>query len=171
MDEKDREIQDRISRRRMIKRLGAATAVAWTAPVLSTLGSSAYAQTAEYNDPRCPDCVALGGTGADHCAGQPDCGAEPSGNPCSCLRTPGSQADPDGSCQCHSCVFCDNPAVISCTGQAGCPAGWVCSISCCSDPAATNDFVCVPRCGAGTNPDPCVGLTGAARGNRRTSMG
>lgn len=33
MDEHAQETQDRISRRRMIKRLGAATAVAWTAPV------------------------------------------------------------------------------------------------------------------------------------------
>jgi hypothetical protein len=44
MDEMDREIQDRVSRRRMIKRLGAATAVAWTAPLLSSRGTPAFAQ-------------------------------------------------------------------------------------------------------------------------------
>ena len=161
MDELDREVQDRISRRRMIKRLGAATAVAWTAPVLSTLGGTpAFAQ-----DQACVDCAPVGSTGAQACANQPDCGAEPSGNPCSCLRTA------EGGCGCHSCVFCDNPAIVSCTSAAGCPAGWLCAISCCSDPASSTDFVCQPDCDGGDNPDPCVGLQGAARGGRRTSMG
>src|SRR5918999_555320 len=110
MDELDREVQDRISRRRMIKRLGAATAVAWTAPVLSTLGGSpAFAQQGY-----CPTCAPVGSTGDQACANQPDCGSEPSGNPCSCLRTV------EGTCACHSCVFCDNPD--PCVGQAGAAA-------------------------------------------------
>lgn len=162
MDELDPEIQDRISRRRMIKRLGAATAVAWTAPVLSTLGGTpAFAQYTS-----CPNCVPLGQTGDVHCAQQPDCGADPSGNPCSCLRTSQNQ------CGCHSCVFCDNPAVHPCGSQPGagpCPPGWLCALSCCSDPALTDDFVCLPACGRGDNPDPCVGLRAAGSG--RTSMG
>lgn len=164
MDEMDREIQDRISRRRMIKRLGAATAVAWTAPVLSTLGSPAFAQ--QTPPITCPDCVPLGQPGDVHCANQPDCGAEPSGNPCSCLR------QRDNTCGCHSCVFCDNPAITPCGAQPGagpCPPGWLCALSCCSDPAATDDFVCVPACGGGDNPDPCVGQRAAGSG--RTSMG
>ena len=161
MDELDREVQDRISRRRMIKRLGAATAVAWTAPVLSTLGGTpAFAQ-----DQACVDCAPVGSTGDQACNNQPDCGAEPSGNPCSCLRTA------EGGCGCHSCVFCDNPAVVSCTSAAGCPAGWICAISCCSDPASTTDFVCQPTCGRGDNPDPCVGQAGVAARRGRTSMG
>lgn len=163
MDELDREIQDRISRRRMIKRLGAATAVAWTAPVLSTLGGATPA-FAQYGS-SCQGCVALGQPGSEHCANQPDCGAEPSGNPCSCLR------QNDNTCQCHSCVFCDNPAIAPCASTADCPPGWLCALSCCSDPAATDDFVCLPGCNRGDNPDPCVGLQGAARGGRRTSMG
>jgi hypothetical protein len=162
MDEMDREIQDRISRRRMIKRLGAATAVAWTAPVLSTLGGATPA-FAQYGT-SCTGCVAATEPGNVHCANQPDCGAEGSGNPCSCLRAS------DGSCQCHSCVFCDNPAIVACEPE-GCPTGFICALSCCSDPMAVGDYVCVPACNAGVNPDPCVGLTGAARGNRRTSMG
>lgn len=162
MDELDREVQNRISRRRMIKRLGAATAVAWTAPVLSTLGGTpAFAQSQV-----CPDCVPATQPGSEHCAGQPDCGAEPSGNPCSCLRVSQAQG---GGCNCHSCVFCDNPAITSCGQGQACPPGWLCALSCCSDPAAVGDFVCVPRCGGGDNPDPCVGLRAAGSG--RTSMG
>jgi hypothetical protein len=166
MDEMDREIQDRISRRRMIKRLGAATAVAWTAPVLSSLGTPALAQVESPGNGPCPQCVPLGNTGADHCAGQPDCGAEGSGNPCSCLT------QRDGSCGCHSCVFCDNPAITPCGAQPGagpCPPGWICAMSCCSDPASVDDFVCHPACNGGDNPDPCVGLRAAGTG--RTSMG
>lgn len=155
----DREIEGRVSRRHMIKRLGAATAVAWTAPVLSTVGSPAFGQP-HYDG--CLQCVPLGQPGDVHCAQQPDCGAEPSGNPCSCLRTS------DDRCECHSCVFCDNPAVTPCQPE-GCPPGWICALSCCSDPAAVDDFVCLPACNGGDNPDPCVGLRAAGSG--RTSMG
>lgn len=163
MDELDREVQDRISRRRMIKRLGAATAVAWTAPVLSTLGGTpAFAQTAS----PCADCFPLSADEeTEHCAQAPGCGANPSGNPCGCQRT---AAD---SCFCHGCVNCDNPAIIPCTSQADCPLGWGCAISCCSDIFnPPNDFTCLPSC-LGDNPDPCVGLTGAAARRGRTSMG
>ena len=167
MDELDPEIQDRISRRRMIKRLGAATAVAWTAPVLSTLGGTpAFAQ-----QQACSDCAPFGSTGSEACANQPDCGAEPSGNPCSCLREVRTMTR---NCACHSCVFCDNPAVTPCGGQMGagpCPAGWICAVSCCSDPASAEDFVCHPPCGGGDNPDPCVGQAGVAARSGRTSMG
>ena len=165
MDEMDRENQDSISRRRMIKRLGAATAVAWTAPVLSSLRTPAFAQGSPIDG--CLDCVPLAQPAQEHCAGQPDCGAEPSGNPCSCLRT--SQ----DTCACHSCVFCDNPAITPCGAQPGagpCPPGWICAVSCCSDTAAPHpDLVCHPPCGGGDNPDPCVGLRAAGSG--RTSMG
>jgi hypothetical protein len=156
------EINERVSRRRMIKRLAAATAVAWSAPVLSSVHTPpAFAQMSD-GGPPCR-CVALGEPGSTHCANQPDCGAEVSGNPCSCL------ADIHHQCQCHSCVLCENPAVVSCASAGDCPAGWICALSCCSDPAATNDFMCHPRCGGGDNPDPCVGLRAAGRG--RTSMG
>jgi hypothetical protein len=58
VDEHDRGPHDRVSRRRMIKRLGAATGVAWTAPVLSTVGIPAFAQGSPFIP--CPDCVPLG---------------------------------------------------------------------------------------------------------------
>jgi hypothetical protein len=151
----DPEIEERVSRRRAIKRLGAVTAAAWSAPVLSTLKTPALALT-------CYFCQPLGQPGDVHCSQQPDCGAEPTGNPCSCLRTM------DDVCACHSCVFCDNPAVTPCEPE-GCPPGWICALSCCSDPAAVDDFVCLPLCGAGLNPDPCVGRRAAGTG--RTSMG
>jgi hypothetical protein len=153
--------QDRISRRRMLKRLGAATAAAWTAPVLSTLsgGSPAFAQYL------CPSCAPLGQTGSEHCANQPDCGVESTGNPCCCVRSA------ENNCECHSCVFCANPMVTPCGSSAGCPPGFTCAISCCSDPARVDDFRCLPLCNAGVNPAPCTG-GGARRATvGRTSMG
>jgi hypothetical protein len=149
------DIQDRISRRRMIKRLGAATAVVWTAPVLSTLGGTpAFAQYL------CPSCPPLGSSGSEHCANQPDCGADPTGNPCCCIRSA------EDTCECHSCIMCSSPALTPCASSRDCPPGWICGISCCSDPAAVDDFLCLPRCGAGDNPAPCV-----ATGGRRVTIG
>jgi hypothetical protein len=163
MDELDREIQDRISRRRMIKRIGAATAVAWTAPVLSTLSSSpAFAQYDGVGPCGNTDCPPRNAPIDQHCASQVDCGAEPSGNPCSCVRTI------EDTCGCHSCVFCDNPAITPCGSSGACPSGWLCALSCCSD--AAGDFRCLPQCGRGDNPDPCVGAR-AGTIRRRTSMG
>lgn len=160
MDEMDREIQSRISRRRMIKRLGAATAVAWTAPVLSTVGATpAFAQPTP-----CPDCVPLGQPRDVHCFQQPPCGDEPTGNPCSCVRTV------EDTCFCHSCIR--TPCGAICTSSSQCPAGWQCALSCCSQ--ADNEFRCLPPCGGGTGVephDPCVGLGAQGAGSGQTSMG
>jgi hypothetical protein len=64
-----------VSRRSMLKRLGAGAAVAWSAPVLTTLGTPAFAQTPLCDSP-CTDCqfgASCGGCGA--CVGvpSPDC--------------------------------------------------------------------------------------------------
>lgn len=155
-----------VSRRRMLKRLAAATTVVWSAPVLSSVHTPpAFAQMSPDGGPPCSreGCVALGEPGSTHCAQQPDClPGDPSGNPCSCLRTK------DDRCGCHSCVFCDNPFVTPCPGGQGeCPPGWICAMSCCSDPASVDDFMCHPPCGIGNNPDPCIGLRAAGG---RTSM-
>jgi hypothetical protein len=163
MDEMDREIQGRISRRRMIKRLGAATAVAWTAPVLSTVGATpAFAQPTP-----CPDCVAAGQPRDVHCiqSEQFPCGEEPTGNPCACLRTT------ENTCFCHSCHRC--PGLTICTSSSQCPAGWQCAISCCSQ--ADNEFRCLPPCGGGSgfvpNNDPCVAPGVGVAGTGQTTMG
>jgi hypothetical protein len=161
------ETERKVSRRGMIKRLGGATLVAWTAPVISTVGVPVSAKQFSHETQICFEgCVPLGQTGEAHCGQQFDCAAEHTGNPCTCLRTR------ENTCACHSCVFCDHPAVNPCPGgPTDCPPGWICAMSCCSDPASVDDFVCHPSCGGGDNPDPCVGVTGAAAAGRRTSMG
>jgi hypothetical protein len=158
MDEMDREVQDRISRRRMIKRLGAATAVAWTAPVLSSLGTPAFAQ----GSPACTNCPPLSASEETHCAITPICGEEADGNLCDCRRTP------EDTCICASCIFCDDPGVTPCTSSAQCPAGWACAASDCSCNTQTPEleFTCLPLCNAG-NPSPgCTPAAAAARVGR-----
>jgi hypothetical protein len=140
------ELQNPISRRRMLKRVGAGAAIAWSAPILSSLRTPAFAQA--YPD-RCPTCEA--------CGAQTVCGEG-----CTCIPAAG------GGCFCHDIVFCNNPGITTCTTDADCEPsqaqgrgpGWRCASSCCG----TN--LCHPPCGAGL--DPAV-AGGAAAG--RTSAG
>ena len=58
--------QERISRRRMLKRIGAGTAIAWSAPVLSSLRTPAFAQyagpTVCPETSACPNIIVCEGT-------------------------------------------------------------------------------------------------------------
>lgn len=110
---------NRISRRRMIKRIGAGTAVVWSAPALTTLGSRALAQSY-------PDLC----TGCDpNCQVRPPCFPD-----CSCLPTT------DGQCFCTPNGF-DCASLDPCP-PAGCPTGFRCiQASCCGGIAR-----CFPEC-------------------------
>ncbi len=112
-----------ISRRRMLKRVGAGAAVAWAAPVLTSLSSPAYAQYGA-----CVGC-------AMSCANQPDCA--PPGEFCGCDSTP------EGDCFCidhGSCgAACDSSADCTIPGQR-------CAFSCCG-------FACQYPCGDPRNAD------------------
>jgi hypothetical protein len=50
------ERKDGISRRRMLKRIGAGTAVAWSAPILTSLRTPAFGQASPVCAPGCPAC-------------------------------------------------------------------------------------------------------------------
>src|SRR5712692_4450936 len=86
----------RISRRRMLKRIGAGAVVAWTAPVLTSIITPAYAQAS-------PTCIPL------ECNGPAiRCGTGPG-----CLLHPGCRQDQsscvvlvDNSCFCTDEGFC-----------------------------------------------------------------
>jgi hypothetical protein len=115
-----------ISRRKMLKRIGAGAAIAWTAPVLTSLRTPAFAQRYQ----ACPTC----GGG---CEGQgPACGE--SGPFAACLCNIPSE----GGCFCyelHSCL--EGTACTSTADCAGFGAGdWRCITTCCGT-------VCRPPCG------------------------
>jgi hypothetical protein len=111
---------NRISRRRMIKRIGAGTAVVWSAPALTTLGSRALAQA--YPE-LCTSCN-------PNCASRPPCLTD-----CSCLPTT------DNLCFCAQNVA-DCAELQDCSD--GCLPGSRCiRASCCGGTAK-----CFPECAA-----------------------
>ena len=136
MDSEER--QDGISRRRMLKRIGAGAAVAWSAPVLTSLRTPAFAQPYETCpcDPNTPCNVKI------------DCGP---GGRCFCWV----RADGNPACFCGEGDPCTG---VPCGPENTCPdnPGWVCVNNCCG-------FQCWPPC-AGSRSGARKGATG--RGTR-----
>jgi hypothetical protein len=116
----------RIPRRRMLKRIGAGAAVAWTAPVITSLHTSAFAQS-----PQCiPPCPPF-------CQGNPICD-EP--NACTC------QARVDGGCEC----LCECGACFQCASDADCEQfgpGYRCIQFDCPGLCDPNTTACAAPCG------------------------
>jgi hypothetical protein len=119
------ELQNPISRRRMLKRVGAGAAIAWSAPILSSLRTPAFAQA---YPARCVEpCDATCGT-------FPRCGESGPIDQCFCSRAS------DGSCFCWEDASCTD---IPRPDQAGrCPEGTTAvPETCCGG------VVCLSECG------------------------
>lgn len=120
------ETHEGISRRRMLKRIGAGAAVAWSAPVLTSMSTPAFAQ---YQDSPCDP-----GNQCDlntPCNFAIDC--ESSGGTCNCWVLADRSACWCGPISpCTDYVPCDN-------GQ--CAPGFVCVENCCGQ-------LCYPECPA-----------------------
>ena len=116
---------NQISRRKALKRIGAGAAIAWSAPVLSSLRTPAFAQ----ETPRCQEpCDFVCGGSAQPC-GAADC---------LCDRTT------ERTCFCLNDAACD--VLKACTSTAECPPGWGCvGIGCCPD--LGTGHLCLPPCG------------------------
>jgi len=119
-----------VSRRTMLKRIGAAGAIAWVTPVISSLNTPAHAATSF---------VTCGHT-CDHCATNPDlCGQAGELNRCFC--TPPADG---GDCFCGEEVFC--ASTHDCTSDSECGdlgSNWICSLVC-----GCSGQVCIPQCGS-----------------------
>jgi hypothetical protein len=110
----------KLSRRRMLKRIGAGAAVAWSAPVLSSLRTPAFAQ---YPPPH-EEC-----RGATCAAFIPCSGPNPD---CVCVTT----SEGTGTCTPGS-TLCSTLAI--CGPGGACAPGTFCAVdTCCVDP------VCIP---------------------------
>jgi len=121
----------KISRRRLIQRLGVGTAVAWLVPVVTSLGSRAEAGA-------CCPCTPPSG----------NCDWVCGGNLCQCgigcgpLGAGYCSHDVDGNCFCWENSYCAE--VSDCTQNADCPPGYACiPDTCCFTPK------CLPACGLG----------------------
>jgi hypothetical protein len=121
-----------IPRRTMLRRIGAGAAVAWTAPVLTSVKTPAFAGSPPSP---CGDQICAA------CNVQQDCGGAPP-RACNCWRT---SEDNGGQCACLSFVMtCDETPPCP-NGQADCDAnapGDACVETCCGN-------ICAPKCAIG----------------------
>jgi hypothetical protein len=126
------EVTSRVSRRRLVRRLGVGTAVAWFTPVVTSLGSVAEAS--------CCQCVE-GGT----CDCEWTCGGElvKCGEGCGPLGVAYCSFDVDHNCFCWEDSFCSE--LTDCVQNLDCPPGYACiPDTCCGDSPK-----CLPACGMG----------------------
>src|SRR5438046_3101463 len=98
MSPEELEPKEGISRRKMLKRIGAGAAIAWTAPVLTSIRTPAFAA----GSPGCPDSCAGGDFGP----------CSPPSSGCSSGSCEGglgcfAQHDVEGNCHCFQNVFCN----------------------------------------------------------------
>jgi hypothetical protein len=134
-----------ISRRRMLKRVGVGTAIAWSTPIISSIRMPAYAQ----GSPLCSPTFC--GPNFDFCdPGAPVCPL-PLGCPaaiCSVMN--------DNSCICWDFAFCTCPTPV-CQSDADCGPGFKCG---------PTEPDCESCCGRVACYHPC-GLSGAAPKQRQ----
>ena len=110
-------VDERVSRRRLLKRAGVGAAVLGAGSMLTA--SSAAAQ----GDPTC-----IGAGGCGECTFQTTCGAG-----CGCVITV------EGCCFCHQGISCGG--ATPCHHTSDCPLGWECAYTCCGG------TICIPPCG------------------------
>jgi hypothetical protein len=138
--------KNRISRRGMLKRLGAGAAVAWSAPIISSLRTPAFAQYA----------LCRGET--FECGGPfTECGGTPCGEgPCVC------DVDLEGNEFCWDNYRCASSH--ACSSNSDCAdlgATWRCVTSCCNFiPPEHTPGSCAPPCGT-CEPNPLRAQRGA----------
>ena len=126
----DAEKRGEISRRTALKRMATGAAIAWSAPILTSLRTPAFATN---GSPVCASCE------GPLCSGAiPVCGQGADGFACICVETV------RGDCACinnfDACGLGDE-----CSSDAGCPSDWRCFLDqCCASPAVG---LCGPPCG------------------------
>ena len=111
---------ERVSRRRLLKRAGVGVAAVGAGSMIT-----ASVASASYTDEFSLACVPQG---CGECATQQPC----STGFCTCI------IDVDGRCFCHEPSSC---AQTPCTSNHDCHPGWACAYSCCGG------TICLPHCG------------------------
>ena len=124
----DEVARTRVSRRKLLKGVGAGAAIAWTAPIITSLGAPAFAQGSALCAPGC-DCF---------CGGAQVCGSDANGD-CLCGITTEKQ------CFCGSDISCGGNGF--CSSSKECPPGNACVIICCTGCAGPPQGGCLPACG------------------------
>jgi hypothetical protein len=133
------------SRRQIIKGAAVGTAVVWTAPVLSSITTPAFAASAA----GCGEGFSCGGAATV-------CGQVPGGFECLCYKKTTPRSGDTGSTFCGQDFSCGTFA-DSCGPDGECPAGYQCQSGCCGD------NICAPECGTAT------GASASATSGKRNS--
>ena len=122
----DLERPDGISRRGMIKRIGAGAAIVWAAPVLTSLRMPAFAQTT--SGPCAPTCTTCFACDSAVCSGTDCfsgftclCSVTTEGD-CFCAQNQFGSGDCTSSAQCQPGERCMNIAAYGCAGTTCLPA-------------------------------------------------
>jgi hypothetical protein len=127
MTPEELEPKEGISRRKMMKRIGAGAAIAWTAPILTSIGTPAFATVIG----GCPGCDA--GQGC-----QPACDVlRPCHQPSNCACFPEISS---AACQCGDIRDGLCASFTPCSSAADCAANECCVGSCCPT------GICLPAC-------------------------
>jgi hypothetical protein len=131
-----------ISRRRALKRLGAGTAVIWSAPILTSINTAAFAQYPTCSPAFCGPFQSCE-PGAQVCALPPGCGAAI----CSVMN--------DNSCICWDFAFCTSPDPV-CDSDDDCGPGLRCGPTEPDCGPCAGRVACYHPCGA-VGPEPREG--------------
>ena len=146
---------DQLSRRRMLKRIGAGAAVAWTAPILTSIRTPAFAQQSG-----CPTCV------TDNCNPQfqPCDGGGCQSGTCEGGLGCFSSFTESGCCMCFQNISCScigSPQNPICTKDTDCLKNQGCILGGCGFSGA-----CADCCG-----ENCHDSSGSRRPSGRTLKG
>jgi hypothetical protein len=122
--------EEGISRRKMLKRIGAGATIVWSAPVLTSIRTPAFATSPA----RCPTC-------SPFCGGEnPRC-EDPGDDPCACVQRH------EGGCECVQTDFLEE--CKSCLSDADCEPDQFCVDvipPCLSCPEGGPTSICWGRC-------------------------
>ena len=129
VEEFDEQLNEGLTRRQVLTRIGVGAAVVWAAPVVTSFGTPAFAASAA--------CSCAG----DRCTGQTLCGNTGPYGACYCSQVHGG----NGACFCGEEIACGTHTPCP-NGQSDCSGGQVCLDTCC------DDAECFDPCG--TNPPP-----------------
>lgn len=131
---------DRISRRKMLKRMGAGAAVVWTAPVVMSLQAPAFAALSVVCPPE---------TGCSSCVDNGGCRDGPPG----CFKG----LSTEGECLCFVNAHCSG--LMPCSSSSECSPGW----HCICPQNGCGMSLCVPCCFFPPGSPPKGGATVAGR--------